>query len=108
MIILERLTGKWPGEPMNGMDLPQWVASIVKENWTNEVFDLEVMRDTGTIGEDKLLNAFKLAQHCENLSPAARPEFQQVVQQIEENKTQRAAAASSADHGAEVPGPAGE
>ncbi|XVE52433.1 hypothetical protein DITRI_Ditri02bG0121900 [Diplodiscus trichospermus] len=31
VIILELLIGKSPGEAMNGVDLPQWVASIVKE-----------------------------------------------------------------------------
>ncbi|XWS55474.1 hypothetical protein CRYUN_Cryun09bG0003300 [Craigia yunnanensis] len=32
VIIMELLIGKSPGEPMNSMDLPQWVASIVKRN----------------------------------------------------------------------------
>lgn len=46
VIILELLTGKSPGDAANGVYLPQWVASIVNEEWTNEVFDLELMRDT--------------------------------------------------------------
>jgi serine/threonine protein kinase len=100
VIILELLTGKSPGEPMNGMDLPQWVASIVKEEWTNEVFDLEIMRDAQTIGDDELLNTLKLALHCVDPTPAARPEAEQVVQQLEEIKPELAAAA---DEGAEVP-----
>ncbi|VVB05383.1 unnamed protein product [Arabis nemorensis] len=83
IIILELLTGKSPGEPTNGMDLPQWVASIVKEEWTNEVFDLELMRETQTVG-DELLNTLKLALHCVDPSPAARPEANQVVNQLEE------------------------
>ncbi|KAF8052749.1 hypothetical protein N665_1513s0006 [Sinapis alba] len=83
IIILELLTGKSPGEPTNGMDLPQWVASIVKEEWTNEVFDLELMRETQTVG-DELLNTLKLALHCVDPSPAARPEAIQVVNQLEE------------------------
>ncbi|GMI87325.1 inflorescence meristem receptor-like kinase 2 [Hibiscus trionum] len=82
VIILELLTGKSPGEAMNGMDLPQWVASVVKEEWTNEVFDLELMRDTSSIG-DELLNTLKLALHCVDPSPSARPEAQQVLQQLE-------------------------
>lgn len=45
VIMLELLTGKSPGDAVNGADLPQWVASIVKEEWTNEVFDLELMKD---------------------------------------------------------------
>ncbi|XVF84073.1 hypothetical protein PTKIN_Ptkin16aG0545500 [Pterospermum kingtungense] len=83
VIILELLTGKSPGEAMNGVDLPQWVASIVKEEWTNEVFDLELMRDASSIG-DELLNTLKLALHCVDPSPSARPEVQQVLQQLEE------------------------
>ncbi|XP_015897404.3 probably inactive leucine-rich repeat receptor-like protein kinase IMK2 [Ziziphus jujuba] len=94
VIILELLTGKSPGEPMNGMDLPQWVASIVKEEWTNEVFDLELMRDAPAIG-DELLNTLKLALHCVDPSPAARPEVQQVLQQLEEIKPEAAAAAAA-------------
>lgn len=83
VLILELLTGKSPSEAMNGVDLPQWVASIVKEEWTNEVFDLELMRDASTIG-DELLNTLKLALHCVDPSPAARPEVQQVLQQLEQ------------------------
>ncbi|XP_016184015.1 probably inactive leucine-rich repeat receptor-like protein kinase IMK2 [Arachis ipaensis] len=90
VIILELLTGKPPGEPTNGMDLPQWVASIVKEEWTNEVFDLELMTDAPAIG-DELLNTLKLALHCVDPSPAARPEAQQVLQQLEEIKPDLAA-----------------
>ncbi|KAK4834111.1 hypothetical protein QYF36_017207 [Acer negundo] len=96
VIILELLTGKSPGEPTNGVDLPQWVASIVKEEWTNEVFDLELMRDTQTIG-DELLNTLKLALHCVDPSPAARPEVVQVLQQLEEIRPELAAVASGDD-----------
>ncbi|XP_054782771.1 probably inactive leucine-rich repeat receptor-like protein kinase IMK2 [Prosopis cineraria] len=101
VIILELLTGKPPGEPTNGLDLPQWVASIVKEEWTNEVFDLELMRDAPTIG-DELLNTLKLALHCVDPSPAARPEVQQILQQLEEIKPDLASA-TSVDDGAKVP-----
>ncbi|KAE8688477.1 putative leucine-rich repeat receptor-like protein kinase IMK3 [Hibiscus syriacus] len=87
VIILELLTGKSPGEAMNGMDLPQWVASIVKEEWTNEVFDLELMRDASSIS-DELLNTLKLALHCVDPSPSARPEVLQVLQQLQEIRPQ--------------------
>ncbi|XP_047329881.1 probable leucine-rich repeat receptor-like protein kinase IMK3 [Impatiens glandulifera] len=83
VIMLELLTGRSPGEAMDGVDLPRWVASRVKEEWTNEVFDLELMKDAGTIG-DELLNSLKLALHCVDPSPVARPEVQQVLQQLEE------------------------
>ncbi|XP_008809989.2 probably inactive leucine-rich repeat receptor-like protein kinase IMK2 [Phoenix dactylifera] len=97
VIMLELLTGKSPGETTNGMDLPHWVASIVKEEWTNEVFDLELMRDAeaGTTTGDELLNTLKLALHCVDPSPAARPEVQQILQQLEQIKPELAASAGS-------------
>ncbi|KAF7825489.1 putative inactive leucine-rich repeat receptor-like protein kinase IMK2 [Senna tora] len=101
VIILELLTGKPPGEPTNGLDLPQWVASIVKEEWTNEVFDLELMRDAPAIG-DELLNTLKLALHCVDPSPSARPEVQQILQQLEEIKP------DLADDGAKAAAPTSE
>lgn len=102
VIMLELLTGKSPGEAMNGADLPQWVASIVKEEWTNEVFDLELMRDASVIG-DELLNTLKLALHCVDPSPSARPEAHQVLQQLEEIRPEIAAASSGDDVATAVP-----
>ncbi|CAA2969726.1 probable leucine-rich repeat receptor kinase IMK3 [Olea europaea subsp. europaea] len=102
VIILELLTGKSPGEAMNGIDLPQWVASTVKEEWTNEVFDLELMKDGSVIG-DELLHTLKLALHCVDPSPSARPEVHQVLQQLEEIRPETAT--SSGDVGGAVAGP---
>lgn len=84
VILLELLTGKAPGEAMNGVDLPQWVASTVQEEWTNEVFDVELMSDA-SVGDD-LLNALKLALLCVNNTPTARPEVQEVLQRLIEMK----------------------
>ncbi|CAM8888925.1 unnamed protein product [Rhodiola kirilowii] len=94
IIIIELLTGKSPGESINGMDLPQWVTSIVKEEWTNEVFDLELLKDMASIS-DELLNTLKLALYCVDPSPAARPEAQQVLQQLEEIKPELAASSTT-------------
>ncbi|XP_075500164.1 putative leucine-rich repeat receptor-like protein kinase IMK3 [Primulina tabacum] len=102
VILLELLTGKSPGETVNGMDLPQWVASVVKEAWTNEVFDLELMRDASVIG-DELLNALKLALHCVDPSSSARPEANQILQQLEEIRPETAT--SSGDDGGVVASP---
>jgi hypothetical protein len=61
------------------MELPQYVASIVKDEWINEVFDFELMRDAPSIG-DELLNTMKLALHCVDPLPSARPEIKYVLQ----------------------------
>lgn len=104
VIILELLTGKSPSEGTDGLDLPEWVASIVKEEWTNEVFDLELMRDaSNTNVGDELLNTLKLALHCVDPSPTERPEAEQVLQKLEEIKPEMVGASSSVDDGAGVP-----
>nr|GEW93036.1 hypothetical protein [Tanacetum cinerariifolium] len=87
------------GEAMNGVDIPQRVASIVKEEWTNEVFDLELMKDASAIG-DELLNTLKLALHYVDPSPSARPEIQLVLQQLEEIRLETTT--SSGDDGGEA------
>ncbi|KAK8921978.1 putative leucine-rich repeat receptor-like protein kinase IMK3 [Platanthera zijinensis] len=106
VIILELLTGKSPGEPTNGMELPQWVASIVKEEWTNEVFDVEIMRDAAA--GDEPLNMLKLALHCVDPTPAARPEVHEVLKQMEEILPELAAAGRETEEGSAVPGASGE
>lgn len=85
VIILELLTGKYPGKPTKGMGLPQWVASVVKgkqeEEWANEVFDWELMKETQVF---QLMSTLNLALRCVDPSPAARPEAIQVMYQLEE------------------------
>lgn len=98
IVLLELLTGKAPGEPMtadNGMDLPEWVASIVKEEWTNEVFDLELMKEASNSG-DELLNTLQLAMHCVDPNPSSRPDMEEVVHQLEEIKPEFGQSSTSA------------
>lgn len=102
VIMLEMLTGKSPSEATDGLDLPQWVASIVKEEWTNEVFDLELMGDPANVGGDELLSTLKLAMHCVDPSPEERPEAQQVLEKLEEIKPE--VAQSSDDAAVEAAG----
>ncbi|MFS7937123.1 putative protein kinase RLK-Pelle-LRR-III family [Helianthus anomalus] len=84
-IMLELLTGKSTQEVDDGVGLPQWVASVVNEERTNEVFELKLMKDSYATG-DELLNTLKLALHCVDPSPVARPEVQLILQQLEDIK----------------------
>ncbi|KAJ1297555.1 hypothetical protein BS78_01G385500 [Paspalum vaginatum] len=97
VVMLELLTGKSPGDTTNGLDLPQWVASVVEEEWTNEVFDLELMKDAASGSEtgEELVKTLKLALHCVDPSPPARPEAQQVLRQLEQIKPSIAVSATS-------------
>ncbi|CAM0950519.1 unnamed protein product [Alopecurus aequalis] len=103
VIILELLTGKSPADTTNGMDLPQWVGSIVKEEWTSEVFDLELMRDAATGPEgDELMDTLKLALQCVEVSPSARPEAREVLRQLEGIRPGQEAGAGLGEEGHDV------
>ncbi|KAH7442180.1 hypothetical protein KP509_03G075400 [Ceratopteris richardii] len=89
IVLLELLTGKAPGEApspepgfQRNLDLPEWVSSIVNHQWTQEVFDVELMK--GTPGDEELIDTLQLAMACVKLPPVDRPEMVQVLQQLEQ------------------------
>ncbi|KAL0866394.1 hypothetical protein Bca101_045512 [Brassica carinata] len=94
VIILELLTGKSPSEALNGVDFPQWVATAVKEESTSEVFDVELLKDVNTVG-DEMFYSLKLALHCVDPTPSARPEAQQVMTQLREIRPEETSATTS-------------
>lgn len=104
VIMLELLTGKSPSEATDGLDLPQWVASIVKEEWTNEVFDLQLMGDPANVGGDELLGTLKLAMHCVDPTPEERPEAGQVLEKLQEIKPELAQSSGGDAPAAEAAG----
>lgn len=64
------------------MDLPRWVRSVVREEWTAEVFDLELMRYKGI--EEEMVGLLQIAMACAQDSPDHRPKMSYVVKMIEE------------------------
>lgn len=85
VLLLELLTGKtplhYPGYD-DVVDLPRWVRSVVHEEWTAEVFDLELLK--GRYVEEEMVQMLQIALACVVRVPDMRPTMDQVVQMIEE------------------------
>ncbi|MBA0744767.1 hypothetical protein Gogos_007378 [Gossypium gossypioides] len=85
VLLLELLTGKAPNQASlgeEGIDLPRWVQSVVREEWTAEVFDVELMRYHSI--EEEMVQLLQIAMTCVSTVPDQRPSMQEVVRMIEE------------------------
>eukprot|EP00252_Welwitschia_mirabilis_P005296 TRINITY_DN15804_c0_g1_i1.p1 TRINITY_DN15804_c0_g1~~TRINITY_DN15804_c0_g1_i1.p1 ORF type:complete len:303 (+),score=66.21 TRINITY_DN15804_c0_g1_i1:114-911(+) len=95
VLLLEILTGKIPStcNEDEGIDLPRWVQSIVKEEWTSEVFDIELMRFKDI--EEELVSMLQIAMLCVSQSPQQRPKMSHVVKMINDLRGEAAVAEDS-------------
>lgn len=69
VILLELLTGKLVQN--NGTDLATWVHSVVREEWTVEVFNKALLSEGAR--EERIVNLLHVALNCINPSPNERP-----------------------------------
>ncbi|KAI7727868.1 hypothetical protein M8C21_005853 [Ambrosia artemisiifolia] len=83
VLILEILTGKAP-IPSSGqeevVDLPRWVRSVVREEWTAEVFDMELMKQEHV--EEEMVQMLQIGLACVTKVPDMRPSMDEVVKMI--------------------------
>lgn len=78
VILLELLTGKVVHN--RASDLAKWVHSVVREEWTAEVFDKALISEGAN--EERMVNLLQVALKCINPSLGARPSSSQIALMI--------------------------
>ncbi|WCJ30563.1 Leucine-rich repeat protein kinase family protein [Euphorbia peplus] len=89
ILILEVLTGKFPANYLRkgkggNSDLAAWVNSVIREEWTGEVFDMN-MRGTKN-GEGEMLKLLKIGMCCCEWKLEKRWDLRKAVEKIQELK----------------------
>ncbi|KAM3761860.1 hypothetical protein ACB098_01G300000 [Castanea mollissima] len=85
VLLLELLTGKAPNQASlgeEGIDLPRWVQSVVREEWTAEVFDVELIRYPNI--EEEMVQLLQIAMACVSTVPDQRPSMPEVLRMMED------------------------
>ncbi|XP_043717442.1 probable inactive receptor kinase At4g23740 [Telopea speciosissima] len=83
VLLLELLTGKSPVHATGGdeaVHLVRWVQSVVREEWTAEVFDVELMRYPNI--EEEMVEMLQAAMACVVRMPEQRPKMADVVKMV--------------------------
>jgi serine/threonine protein kinase len=99
VLVLEALTGKPPAQHLEpspdapnpqsrdtksaaaAVSLPEWVRSVVREEWTAEVFDAELLRYRNI--EEEMVAMLHVALACAAPEPEQRPSMADVVRMIQ-------------------------
>ncbi|KAL2455625.1 putative LRR receptor-like serine/threonine-protein kinase [Abeliophyllum distichum] len=89
ILILELLTGQFPANYLKqgrggNADLAAWIKSVVREEWTGEVFDKK-MNPTRN-GESQMMRLLKIAMCCCEWDVEKRCDLEEAVEKIEELK----------------------
>ncbi|KAL4364207.1 hypothetical protein GQ457_04G013380 [Hibiscus cannabinus] len=84
VLLLELLTGKSPIHATGGEEivhLVRWVHSVVREEWTAEVFDVELLQYPNI--EEEMVEMLQIGMSCVVRIPEQRPKMSVLVKMME-------------------------
>ncbi|KAF6163311.1 hypothetical protein GIB67_025175, partial [Kingdonia uniflora] len=64
-----------------GYRAPKWVQSVIREEWTAEVFDLELMRYSNI--EEEMIEMLQITMACIARMQHQRPKMSDVLKMVE-------------------------
>ncbi|KAL2542171.1 putative inactive receptor kinase [Abeliophyllum distichum] len=85
VVLLELITGKPPilsEDNDEAIQLVNWVYSVAREDWTVEVFDLELLRYADI--DEEMVTFLQIALICVESVPKNRPKMSEVVRMLED------------------------
>ncbi|XP_038683703.1 probable inactive receptor kinase At4g23740 [Tripterygium wilfordii] len=103
VLLLELLTGKSPVHATGGdevVHLVRWVNSVVREEWTAEVFDVELSRYPHI--QEELVEMLQIGMACVVRVPEQRPKMADVVKMVEEIRQLDTGNPPSSDNNLEI------
>ncbi|XP_047327023.1 probable inactive receptor kinase At5g53320 [Impatiens glandulifera] len=82
VFLLELLTGKSSGGEEDAVNLVRWVHSVVREEWTAEVFDVELLKCPNI--DEEIVEMLQIGMACAARMPEQRPKMADVLKRIED------------------------
>ncbi|KAL8222790.1 hypothetical protein R6Q57_020189 [Mikania cordata] len=83
IVMLEILTRESTYKGIHPVDLPTWVRSVPTEKWFTDVFDVKLIKEN-IRNHNVLVKVMRLALHCVEYDPKARPTIQGVLWTLEQ------------------------